>query len=206
MYDEQEGVTITTTRGVKAVKSFDDMGLRWGVSAAANGQGRLPRAAGAVARRAAALAGPGAGAQTTLAAPCKPPALSSLFLPGRTCSAASTTTASRSPPPSSSARCCPSARAATLSRRWAGQRGAPWALRAGRRAAPGGLHAPSSAARRPPEALPSTAAPRPAAGPHPNPHCATPRPCSRPQAQSGTGKSSLIAMVICQRVDIKLRE
>lgn len=29
---------------------------------------------------------------------------------------------------------------------------------------------------------------------------------TNPQAQSGTGKSSLIAMVICQRVDIKLRE
>lgn len=28
MYDEQEGVTITTSKGVKAVKSFDDMGLR----------------------------------------------------------------------------------------------------------------------------------------------------------------------------------
>jgi hypothetical protein len=28
MYDEEEGVTITTTKGVKAIKSFDDMGLR----------------------------------------------------------------------------------------------------------------------------------------------------------------------------------
>jgi hypothetical protein len=30
MYDEGEGVTITTSKGVRAVKSFDDMGLRWG--------------------------------------------------------------------------------------------------------------------------------------------------------------------------------
>lgn len=28
MYDADEGMTITTSRGVKAVKSFDDMGLR----------------------------------------------------------------------------------------------------------------------------------------------------------------------------------
>jgi ATP-dependent RNA helicase len=28
MYDADEGVTITTSRGVKAIKSFDDMGLR----------------------------------------------------------------------------------------------------------------------------------------------------------------------------------
>lgn len=28
MYDAEEGVTITTSRGVKAIKSFDDMGLR----------------------------------------------------------------------------------------------------------------------------------------------------------------------------------
>jgi hypothetical protein len=31
LYDEQEGVVITTSKGVKAVKSFDDMGLRCGV-------------------------------------------------------------------------------------------------------------------------------------------------------------------------------
>jgi len=28
MYDADEGVTITTTKGVRAIKNFDDMGLR----------------------------------------------------------------------------------------------------------------------------------------------------------------------------------
>jgi hypothetical protein len=51
MYDEQEGVTITTTRGVKAVKSFDDMGLRWVACGGRRGPAPAASAGAAAPRR-----------------------------------------------------------------------------------------------------------------------------------------------------------